>query len=1457
MRTGHLLRPGSSMYRGRHNRNMVASIFSALMAMLILFTTIFSSLGGLDFQTAFADEPEEEQILSESAEEYGLEKGDEGFSDALDKSYEEHLAAKAKQDDYKHLNTFGEVIMRVFMAGYINEVPNAVSRTGEDSPPAAVCDIDHRASGTLAYHNCDVPNLITEFFQDMIRMESISGLTGAERKSATIDNRWFGLPSEIPGDTVPVDPADRSIEYTALELFGYSGLKYTNYHGEWDHIKTMSSARALANYGMMDKFKLGANVVADAVAGGMDGAVDGWQAGMQSGGVLGAIGGAYRGAIEGAASASIHTVLDTSDYNIIASDGWYRVGFGGTLYNARELTQQELAAEAQQQFLNMLSSNAPDEAEIPEDLQAVQNLPDPPQEAVASCEYTNSNGGTSTLRGDSSGPTEAACERAAERAAESASTDDKTVTPEYTWDPEGQQAEESLKDWKKKHSNYFDMADKYFMECDLNTNEDNRTGNWTNFTACWDASWQPAANEARKDQQLQLNDEWVTEQMEPEAFAEWMEDNPDANFNAPYNRFICVDKNGNDMLDDNGRYLRIYDQNGKLNEECTPTRQPIQNGLFGTGYSDAEVAENGVDTRHQGGFSAIINAILPFNFGQVASWIASLMLGVAVFVTRVSNTVINLAFSPILENLGLDEIVISFIESIRDGIFLPLVILVAAIAGVTILFKAGTQRNYSQQFGSVLLIIVTFIVGTFMLIRPDVTVKAVDRIPSLMEQAVLGAIFSAGTNPEDTLCTADSVVSDVNAPKNIDGTTATYHPNNGLRSLMCENWRAFAFTPWVYGQWGTGMNDLYGAESDAPEANRVNNHNTFRVGDPIVDFGGDSTMNNWSVYQLDQMTAGTSTTREYRPGHLAGSVDRNMYRVVDFQAGPNNAKGVDSRFFDHWSGSMIERLGVSIVSGSVSMLGAWVMTSYSILKVSISFVSVFLVLFLPFMLLFGLYPGVGMRKLKGYLGTLFALMLQRVMIATLMAITFTLIIATSNSDAGYMLVVTMSVVVLLFMLRIRKDVMKWITEQTAASTGGSFGDSMAADSNKAAATALKGSTPGFVQNSMQMANATVGGAVTGAVGGFLAGGRKGITSGAKDSVRSNLGRLHNVQRRKGFGLVQGSTAAIVAARQDAVQRSDRDKRLQEISKEVMQKTNTTKHDQEVNIAESELQDAQTTRGKDVDKKRTTEGTELRTANTGKTRRMLQDIKKMEERIHKIEKDFVQQQQAAATVRQAEAAEKLRSSRGIDDIADAQREHKDEAAGFEDYRGYEVTGKHGEEIQALRRKIESKKNQVVALEDKDYKLSSDEIKKQKEIQRLQQEAERERTGTTKEDLREQRATERHEKNLQVEQELVERAERKEAAEEAKQAERQQQKRKTASLEYHGQVQLVMSDLERLEASGTIEAGTSAAIQQDLAADTAEGDMAFLNKIVGMDRTPELDKLRDTVIKRLREREKLGE
>jgi len=945
----------------------------------------------------------------------------------------------------QNANSFDALFYRLFIPQYLNSTPNAVSTT--NSGRTAGCDAPEKGKGTVVYHNCDVPNISGEIVQDIVRFVIPSGAYGAQQESAKVLNPSFGLPSGVlPGDgQVPVNEGARSNKYTALELYGYN-LNYTAYLGEWDYLKVFTQARAMSNFGAFDNLKLGGSAIIDGAVGAVNGGVTGWSNGWDSAGLAGAIGGFFSGAFEGGTTGAINTILDTSDLNVFEQQAWYRPDFGATTYGARSMNSAELSAESLRWMNSMMNYFQPNKGVIPGDFPS-KTPPAKPVEAISSCEVLSDSLGNMKPWGQrttSPGVSEADCRAEGDRLKVALQTDGGAeigAAPipvpgaSYRFDAEGVQAQESIAAWSSKNAGFISGMEKYGWSCALPAegSASSRAGSIDGWYSCFSSSYDANYEKTLNDEKIKENNKYTDSIYGKFAsvFAGWFAaQNQEANFNASFNRFVCQDPaNGRDIMDGT-RNARVYNSDGSLTGNCAAIRAPIQDGLFGNGYTAGQ-SEPTQDTR-RAAFSPIESIGT-----ALGNTVASMSLQVSILATQLSNTVLGLAFTPVLDALGIRDVIVSLIESFRDSMFMPLATLMAALGAISIVWKAMRSSAYTAAFSSFLYIVAAFLLGVILLAKPVETMKAVDETPVFIENTILTAMFGDGA--DDQLCTATGTATGTasgvgTGGVQIDGSRG-FDPNLSSRVLMCENWRSFAFTPWVFGQWGTGYENLY-ANGYAPEGSKaLTNTNQALVGNAGVNFGGGQVVHNWAAYQLAVTSVGTSTTADAsRP---TGVVNKNFYRIVDAQMGPNGGAGTDPTYAQSWSQFNGDTAAAAILGPVAAVMGAVVVIGYTLAKLELVLVSMFLLVILPIMLLIGIHPTFGRQKLKAYGGTLLGLMIQRVLLTVLLGMLFKFMFSISASGASYLVIALVSIVVAAIFIGYRRELLG-LVQKSMDGVAGSF-----------------------------------------------------------------------------------------------------------------------------------------------------------------------------------------------------------------------------------------------------------------------------------------------------------------------------------------------------------------------------------------------------------------------------------
>lgn len=1045
-------------------------------------------------------------------------------AEGFDPSNDEHITEWAKKTSTEptNRNSFSYLFHRVLTPQYINQAPEGMSVTGSNRNSG--CEAPHEGYGTVVYHNCDVPNFVGEVSQDLVRFLIPTGVAGATQESAKTSNSYFGFPTGLlPGDqTVPVNENARSYKYTGLELFGYN-LRYSTYLGEWDYVKVFTDARAMSNFGTFDKIKLGGKAILDGAFAAAGNAVEGFNTGAEKG-FWSAIGGFFSGMFEGGATGTINTILDTSDLNVFEQRAWYRPDFSATTYGARQLNSEELSAEAMKQMNAMMNSYAPKTAVIPADFPANASGPARPLEAISSCEVVSDlNGGMSAWgqRNSSPGVSAADCEAQGVSAKNSLiatldpdDEDDQNLpihnATAFTHDPEGVRAQEKISDWAATNSSWINGMNTYGFNCTTPAEGSmtERAPGINAWYSCLSSQYTEIYDKTLTEEKKSENSKYANAMFGDLAsvFAGFFAAmNQDQNFNAAYNRFICQDpKTGKDIMS-NGTYARVYNKDGSLTGNCPGIRAPIQDGLFGNGYTDGNTPHTGIDTRRSE-FSPIESL-----WSSFANTAANASLTVASTVTRFSNTMLGLAFTPILDALGLRDTIVGLIEAFRDSMFMPLAVLVAAFGAISILWRAIRSGAYASGLSSFLYIVVAFMVSVIVLAKPAMAVKAVDEAPVMIENSILGALFGDGA--DDKLCTISGTptVSPTSGGKDIDGST-NFDANMSTRVLMCENWRAFVFTPWVYGQWGTGWESLYAnGYGDGSGTKSLKNTNQALVGNAAVNFGDGNVINNWATYQLSTMTVGTSTTADTsRP---TGIVNKNFYRLVDLQMGPNNGAGTDATYAESWSKVNGDTGAAMLLAPVAAVMGAIVVAGYSFAKIELVITSIFLLTILPLMLLMGIHPTFGRQKLKAYGGTLVGLMIQRILLTILLGFLFKFLFAAASVSTSYLLVAVFTIILSALFIGYRKELLG-LVQKAMDETAGSFAGGALYDARSKLAEHI----PVGVKNFASMRREEAKGMAYGAAAGMLHGQ---VPMGSE--MRHSLKNIRHTyrQRESGSQLTRG------------------------------------------------------------------------------------------------------------------------------------------------------------------------------------------------------------------------------------------------------------------------------------------------------------------------------------------------
>lgn len=963
---------------------------------------------------------------------------------------------------------------QIFVPGaYINEVWKAVtydeqkdnvdnSVFKEGSNGKEICDFPDEPQNLLN-HNCDLPQLGTEFFQSFLSPATIKGIQNYQMTSSMITGLNLGMPAGIPNNTVPATKEERAASgynYTALERFGYN-LELTSYAGEFDEIATSVPARLLANIGFWGKLKLGGTAFLNGLGGMWKNLVNNFEWNPLKWGKK------LDQAVLAGGVAAAQTVVDTSNLNVAATHGWKRPEFIDTLYNVYYATDKEIIEKQNEDLLKKVKEELKDKVE--EDVNAKKAIHLMPEEA----DFPVFTYDPHKLTKESAAAIESwkSCNA-------SKSSNDKEDKCGSEPEPVYMTEEEQFEEWKEE--DYQVQFDKDAKEVGIDCFDESK--NYTQLLDCY----KPKFTDYGKD--IFAGDKSVFKKAVQKIMNEYFQNNPHYDVNRGLSHYMCGDEEGfiPDGSKSRATWKWLYEKENTRTEEflnkdpsCKPVRPSIEGAQYGTGDWKS------TDTRYIEFQKHEMSATVGF-WGGMGKWLAQLT-------TKITNTLISFAFSNIIGYLGIDKIITSTIETLRDSIFFPLATIAIAIWGTWSIVKYKSVKGYG--FLKMLLqLLLVFVVATFTLFQAGNLLKLVEVIPSEFDKMLAEALITDETTP---YCQSSG-------------------GQDKVRNIQCTVWDVTIFQPWVHAQWGTSYFNL---NSDNFS---ISDETKNLVGEGETDLGK-KTIKNWALYQLDRTKTGSITTADKtRP---TGFKARNMYKIVDLQAGPKNGEGRDAKYFHSWAGHNTERGTIMFLSGAMGVLTLIVVGGLAIAKLDMTFQMAIRIFFLPFIFVIGLLPS-GSQKTWQYLGDILGLLMKRIFVVLILIVSLNILNAIAASDSNYVITALFSIGILIAIKLYWREILRLINETDV-------------NINQARDTIMRGAA-GAVPRSVkqrysQIKNSLYSGSSM-AVGGAIAGtliNRKlkkeglevkgsGFIEGMKHGWQQGTGRgallAYNRNRRQGFGL---------------------------------------------------------------------------------------------------------------------------------------------------------------------------------------------------------------------------------------------------------------------------------------------------------------------------------------------------
>lgn len=663
--------------------------------------------------------------------------------------------------------------------------------------------------------------------------------------------------------------------------------------------------------------------------------------------------------VSAAAGGAFNTIIDTQELNIIATHAWTRPNFGKTVYNAHYLSDKDILKNANEQFARYFMKEFNKEVNKDPHIKEMLALEHPPVfEFKPNWEKPESK---------------QAREYAMSYNREHPDNPKPVPAPVlYT-------ESEQFAMYKSDNKSFFDRGKAQGINCDSSEN-------YGAMKVCWSKMW--------KDYSHETLDNWegrkVLQPLNKKVENRFLSKFPHFNPGRQISHYVCADEDGK-PIGESGNYTYVYSKENTRTEEfvnkgCKPVRPSIKGGYFGTG-DDTEFT----DTRRANFKSSKLLDHIPLfnNFGNNGN---NFRLFLAKHLTKLTNELLNFSFYPIMGKIGITDLLEKFTVSFRDSIFFPMVVLLVGISAIWFMAQL-LQGKLIDIIKGISLLVLLFMMTVGILYQPKFVSNLVEKYPSKIDNFIANAIINNDEDKSKSICKTDA--------------TKEY---SSIRSMQCIIWEQNVFTPYVYSQWGTNYLNL--------NTEAMKNTNTELVGDAKVNFGGGVIKKNWALYQLSKIKSGTITDED--TSREEGTVDKNIYRLVDLQAGPNNAKESDARFFKNWSQTHQPYGWHAFFSALFTFV---IIGGFALMKIELTILFTLNLFLLIFYLLAGITP-FGRIKLKDYWHKMTGYFFKRCLITMILSFLLKILQIINHYDVSYRNIFIASMAIMGVFYLFRKEFFK-------------------------------------------------------------------------------------------------------------------------------------------------------------------------------------------------------------------------------------------------------------------------------------------------------------------------------------------------------------------------------------------------------------------------------------------------
>lgn len=501
--------------------------------------------------------------------------------------------------------------------------------------------------------------------------------------------------------------------------------------------------------------------------------------------------------------------------------------------------------------------------------------------------------------------------------------------------------------------------------------------------------------------------------------------------------------------------------------------------------------------------------------------IANGIFTITKFIVTVTISLINFAFSDIVNLMGLNKLIGGnggIFQSLYKGIFMPLIVVAFVATACKVFLDGIVRRQYRSALVSVIRSFIMFVIAVVIAAAPAKYIALPNDL-AVGVQSIILTTMNSGLVGGDGLCTSNvgqfksDLVTSTTGKKD---TAILQQASTNMRSAIgCQFWQMFLVTPWSEGQFGTSWNNLWAKGkiakwvSEPSAAKTLNNGNTEMVGNAEVPLGNGKVINNWAIYQISTQTnAHAPTDTKGTKSKYTSGVANDWWRIVDALSNYQEetvadqvqgigstekttvqytqSKKVDvSPYWNTWVGNdSSNRIWISSSSVLVAFIGTLAPLLLSGMSAVYAVGIAILMAFAPLMFLAGCWSGKGWEAFKGWGELVLNTTMKRIVVGVLLVLSITMTMAAIKlmSSIGWMQGVIVLGLLSLLVYRSRHKIFDAMASFHFANVN------MSNTANNVGARVLNGGKS-FVKNSSHfVGSAAVGGVTAKRAGGSIHGG---------------------------------------------------------------------------------------------------------------------------------------------------------------------------------------------------------------------------------------------------------------------------------------------------------------------------------------------------------------------------------